>query len=204
MDALLYLQHGGSIAGDSLAYASRLLRAALAPAPAPRSAPDAAAAAAAAALPPVPPRWALAWLFQGLLLPCALALLPPLALLQPPASAACACALGLLNTALQLLFTDFRDLASHVLLGPRGAGAGFYDGPPGQRAKRVAAAALVGYAAYFACFSLGAPSGAAPFVAAGVAVAAPLLPAFATATFIERGVEDPVMKARVWEFMWAS
>jgi hypothetical protein len=33
------------------------------------------------------------------------------------------------------------------------AGAGFYDGAPGQRAKRFTAAALVGYAAYFACLS---------------------------------------------------
>jgi hypothetical protein len=201
MDALLFFQHGGRLGAEALAYARLLLRALLAPAPAPRSATE---AAAAAAWPPPPPRWALAFLTQGLLLPCALALLPPLALLQPPASAAAACALGLLHTALQLALTDWRDLAAHVLLGPRGAAAGFYDGPPGQRAKRVAVASIVGYAAYFGCYALGAPSGAAPFVAAGVAVAAPLLPAFAAATFLERGLEDATMRARVWEFWWAS
>ena len=172
------------------------LRALLAPAPAPPAAP--------APWPPPPPRWALALLLQGLLLPGLLALLPPGLLLQPPPLASAVCALGAAHTAAQFAFTSWKDLAEHVLLGPRGASAGFYDGPPGQRAKRVAAAIGVAYLAYFTSAALRGGSGAAHFVAAAVAAATPLRPADAAAKHLERGLSDATMRARVWEWWWAS
>jgi len=154
------------------------------------------------------PRWGLAWAAQGLLLPLTFVLLPALLALSPLPAAPFA-ALALAHVAAQLAMTDLRDLARHVLHGPRAArgavpdaaGAGFYDGAPGQRAKRFTAAALVGYAAYF--FSVHA-GGRWHLLALIVAAATPLAPAYATAKFFEARLADPGMRERLWQFWWAT
>lgn len=149
----------------------------------------------------IPPKWAIAWILQGIFIPLLFILLPIIAVLYPAPCTSMIIVLSLLNTLFQAGMTNFKDLSDHVLLGPRGASSDFYDGPPGQRVKRVATAVIISTIAYFVSIHFG---GYWHVFALCVTALTPLVPAYATAKFIEGGMTEKRMRARLWQWWWAS
>jgi hypothetical protein len=148
-----------------------------------------------------PPQWAQAWFVQGFLLPTLFVLIPTASILYPAPCVSIITFLSLLHVFFQAVITNFKDLADHILLGPRGASGDFYDGPPGQRVNRIAIALTISTLAYFVSIHMG---GTWHFFALCMTAIIPILPAFATAKFIEGGLTDKRMRSRLWLWWWAS
>jgi len=147
------------------------------------------------------PTWAQSWITQGVLVPTLFVLIPTVSALYPAPCVSIIALLSLLHVLLQAVMTNFKDLADHILLGPRGVSGDFYDGPPGQRVKRIAIAMVISTLAYFISVHLG---GTWHLFALSMTAITPLVPAFATAKFIEGGMTDKRMRARLWQWWWAS
>ena len=147
------------------------------------------------------PHWSQLWIIQGVLVPTLFVLIPTVSILYSSPCVSIIVLLSLLHVLLQAAMTNFKDLADHILLGPRGASGDFYDGPPGQRVKRIAIAIVISTLAYFISAHLG---GTWHLFSLSMTAITPLVPAFATAKFIEGGMTDKRMRARLWQWWWAS
>jgi hypothetical protein len=148
-----------------------------------------------------PPQWAQAWFVQGFLIPTLFILIPTASILYPAPCISIITFLSLLHVFLQAVITNFKDLADHILLGPRGASGDFYDGPPGQRVYRIAIALMISTFAYFVSIHMG---GTWHLFALCITAISPISPAFATAKFIEGGLTDKRMRSRLWLWWWAN